>query len=312
MSTNLKLEDVFDTINNCARAGREAPEIISLLENKFSYNYKYMNKLFRDKYRLTIRECIKMKRLQYAYEVWINKGRPCLTEKGEFDGIISFKGKFRAVFGDAPEDIFNENIDLSAYMPESPVFQSLNKMNYMLDYRIKGGDVIVELNTRNMLLYLMMLPAYVIPREEWELMIKANIINDSSDKALLIVILAETYCKNSSYKTTLDEIINRAEMLKLYNVNNPYQLDDCVVFSPVIGDCFKNVFEEEIENVMYKMSIAPLCRSMNRFLRAFARWKASNGLKNIENLAKFCGLEVEKTKELLWEYIRIGYIRYAV
>jgi len=312
MSLNIK--EVYDSINEYVERGEEVSKIRDYLSNKFHYAFDYIEDLFLDEYRLTIVKYTKMKKLQCAYHIWIQNGRPTLTGRAEFGGVTAFIEKFENAFGGTPEEIYDKDIDLDNFLPGGDVFSFLEDSDLIKNFRLKGHEIYVEINKNNVLRKLMSLPTFVIPQKIWKMITDSNNL-DHEDKKQLIILLSEA-CERESLEISLrlEDYADRIEILELYNIEEPYESDGGLVFSPVIADSYRTLFEDEVDSIIDKLSISSLYPTNDAFMRTFATWKAgvlSQSGNTLKSFADYSKVDVQKVKALLWKYIKIGFIRYA-
>lgn len=293
MNTDLNIEAVRADINRFAEEGKDISRVNRYFNREIGYSKNYANKFFREKYSMTIDEYFKMQKLRRAYSLWVQEGQPSFSEKAEYHGIKYFKRKFKKAFRLYPEEAYEMKLDINTFSP----FQEMQQF----------------------LLLLISLPAFMVKKKVWEnlhgfenskneemsALVAMTILNWFDPQATLSNINANGFTFPMDYTCQLN-------MPVVFNIKEPYEAYDKVVFAPVIQDDFYAFFCDEVDKIMPGLSIY-VFELDDDFMWKFARWQSgllSEAEKNIESLADYCGADVKETTELLWGRIKTGFIRY--
>lgn len=299
------LERCIEYIEVGIERGDSYTELTHGLQIEFGTQYSHLRDIFREYTPFPLHSYIKRRLLTEAYI--INKARRNeVNTRENFRGINQYINKFKVTFGKS----FSEELDIDDLQPALDLdflfqlYSSLSKIPIVDNFIFDKDAAVISLDERECLLWFMCFKTFLLPilfLEEFE--------RTGDDEKILFLyvvtarLLGEEICVNE------DTIIRLQSLSRLYDFDTRKLLgDELYIFSPGIPEHMHKAYMEICSDILPGIKSAiPEYYSLSGHTQLINILSEANSFLEISNST---GMSISESKELVWSYLGLGYLRY--
>lgn len=281
------------------------------------YNKRYFDYLFKSITGKSLHSYIRDINYNTALKE-LSENKQTLKQKESYHGINNFAQNFKRIYGISLEEALKEKsfTDDKCFTASEieKIIEIKNDVPLISTYDFINGLVHLTLRNDTLLLFIFSQKTYVIHK----LLIDNLHPKDDISKKLMIILIENAGKNFENKKITIqrEDLENELEHLSVYNLDNPYEMDDYYFFTiavpdvPVLFDVFKNLIYTYVGNIYFLFSGKK--DKLDEYNKMFFSFEKCKGTYTIQNVAKIGGWTEEAVVEILWDMLRKGIARISL
>lgn len=289
-------------------------EIKREIRDTIPYNYNYFGEIFKDYLGCTIAYYIRTTYLLRAYKIW-EKEKTKLSQRDSYEGIDYFLLYFRRTFGFSIDEAENKGVKKMETITQEEMLgikKILDESALVDDYEMKDGNISIRFDMDMIIIFVLSHKSYVISEE---LVKQSNwgSLSEESRKIILIVLNRAGEECNVQNKITisLEELENEYAALEGYNINAPLIFNGFYIYSFVLEDKLKPVFEHIINAIINNISVSypngP--QTPKKYGDLVKACRECKGLITVNRLAEKSKKSEKEVINILWEMAQKGFLK---
>lgn len=285
------------------------------IEDRIGYNYQYFNKIFKSIIGCSLDEYIKKVHLLSIYDKWKVK-KEKIAQRDTYQDYKYFSYYFKRRFGCSINEVESKG---DIVLKETITKEELIRMTEQLDesvfissYEIKDGKVNVIFDIERVLLEILRFKTYMLPIDLLQ-ELNWNELSIESRRLLLIIFSRKLEEDNDELELFIpeDELVKEYTALEMYDIDNPIVMNGYFVFSKVLDDEFKPVFESFIDSCLNFISIVfpngpETIKKYEELVDAINKCK---GFVTVKRLSEKGNRTEKEIIDTLWEMAQKGLLK---
>lgn len=310
-------QDVLEAITEYYETECSTIPINDFIVEKVNYTFSHLSKAFSRVYHITLENYINRYALIIAYEQWVKSGAATLTERSTVNGIKKFKSKFEREFDFSPMEAHANNEDMKQKMLDFKMSDILEDVEFVDDFKFRNSNIEIFLDRKKTLEFAL---TSIVLFFEKKVLDDNNYFSLSKDAKILFLLMVyhmgsqPTSDDVNSFEVSDEILYNYYENMRSYNVESPIEKYGYYYFFLDIHDELKDVFFEYCEEYFnhFLISADLSLAQHDRYFFEFTCLRFFNDTISLDQYAKEIDKSIEETKEILWDFVKEGFLRLGV
>ena len=300
------LEECVDIVECCIRQRMQPRDTMKEIVIKLGSRFRTMQNIFATYTPHTIGSYIRRRTLTETYYRY-KKEKPSLALKSTYKGIKCFLTKFYNEFGCYPEGVADES-----YLQEKYDVDELRKAYELLadnplvkDYRYSDGNIILDYDDTEILKFYLNLPSFLLPVD-----MLSELEKYDAKQQVVVLYLVTNALKygTSGICISFDCLEKLLAARDFYDLNNKVFVNESnLIIAPRFPAEFRNTYDRIADELLPYVELAVPTSFISTIDTEFLQ--TVSDARFFDDIEKRLKIEGVNAKDLMWEYLKLGYLR---